>query len=469
MKILLVNPPGPFCRAGSRWPHRRKARAVGIDYHPFPFGLAYAASRLLADGHEARLVDCIAQDLGEEALAARVEAFGPEVIFMETSAPSFHADVEVVRRLGLPCIAGGAHATATAREHLEAGFRAVIVGEYDQVISEAVGLEPRPWLATTEQPEAAHAPLCWDLDAVPYPPWDQMSVEKYNDPFCKGRSVAVLSTRGCPHRCGFCTIAPYAGQVNHRRRDPEAVCDEIAVLIERYRPDEIYFDDDTINANRKHMLGLCEALVRRDFGIPFSCMGNAEEDREVLEAMARAGCRAFKFGVETGDPEVMRRIPKDLDLEAVRRTVEDCRRLGIQTHATFLLGLPGENKERAQRTVEFALGLRSHTLQFAIATPYPGTAFYEEAKREGWLVGESWQQFDPAAAAVVSYPGYSAEDIAAMHDWAWKRWQRHMLLHQPATVAHHFANAFRREGLPGVARLARYAAGRAAAIWGLRP
>lgn len=460
MKVLLLNPPGPYCRAGSRWPHRRKPRKVGIDYHPFPFSLGYAAGRLLADGHEVMFVDCIATRTTDDDLEAIAAEYGPDVIFMETSAPSFVEDAAVMRRLGRPTLAGGAHATATSREHIEAGFAGVVKGEYDQVISRAVTLEPAPWLATPDNPEPAYAPRVADLDAIPYPAWHLMPMEKYNDPFCKGRTVTVLTSRGCPLNCEFCTIAPHQGKRNYRRRDPKAVCDEIALLIERYRPDEIYIDDDTININRKHILAFCEEYRSRNFGLPFSCMGNVPVESDVLEAMAAAGCRALKFGVESGDPGVLKLIPKDMDLGEVARTVRDCRELGIQTHANFLLGLPGEDREKALRSIDYAISLNTHTLQFAIATPYPGTAFYARAKANGWLVKDSWMDFDPAGGAVVSYPGYPAEEIAVMHDLAWRRWQWHMLTRRPATVLHHFRNAFRREGIPGVVRLGAYGAQR---------
>lgn len=466
MKVLLLNPPGPFCRAGSRWPHRRKTHRVGIDYHPFPFALAYATSRLLADGYEARVWDCIASDISAENLEREVARFNPDIVVLETSAPSFHADAALVKTLPCPTIAVGAHATATVREHLDAGFAGVIRGEYDQVISRAVHLGQEPYLATPDHPEATHAPLAQELDAIPYPAWDQLPMEKYNDPFCRGRSITVISSRGCPFECCFCTIAPYAGKRAYRRRKPAAVCDEIEILIQRYHPDEVYFDDDTITINRHHILALCEEIRRRNWGIPFSCMGNATVDTDILEAMAAAGCRAFKFGVETGDPEVMQKIPKSCDLNDVVRTVNDCRRLGIQTHATFLFGLPGETREAALRTIEFALQLNTHTLQFAIATPYPGTVFYEQAVAHGWLTKSSWMEFDPAGEAVVSYPGYTAQDIAAVHELAWQRWQRHMLLHRPKTLWHHFSNAWRREGLGGLWRLCRYGASRLVRILG---
>lgn len=460
MKVLLLNPPGPYCRAGSRWPHRRESTAVGIDYHPFPFALGYAASRLLADGHEVRFVDCIATQTSDADLAGIVRDFDPAIVFMETSTPSFRHDVETMKGMGKPCIAGGAHASATCREHLEAGFAAVVKGEYDQVISEAVTLEPAPWLATGDNPSPEYAPLTEDLDSVPYPAWDLMPMEKYNDPFCKGRTVTVLASRGCPLRCGFCTIAPHHGKQNYRRRDPKAVCDEIDALIQKYKPDEVYFDDDTITINRKHVIALCAEYSARAFGLPFSCMGNAVVDPDALAAMAKAGCRALKFGVESGDPDVLKAIPKDMDLGEVARTVTDCRKLGIRTHANFLIGLPGETREKAMRSIDYAIGLNTYTLQFAIATPYPGTAFYQQAVENGWLTKKDWMDFDPAGEAVVSYPDYPAEDIVEMHDLAWRRWQWHMVTRRPATLLHHFGNAFRREGLPGLIRLVRYSAQR---------
>lgn len=474
MKVLLLNPPGPFCRAGSRWPHSRREGSVGIDYHPFPFALAYAASRLIHDGHKVVFIDCIATGMDNEALKKAAAEFGPDVCVMETSAPSFAADKATAEELGVPVVAVGAHATATPAEHLGAGFSAVILGEYDQVISQ-VGTppgfceDPPPWLWLPDRPATEHAPLVSELDAIPPPPWRLMPMEKYNDPICLGRSVTVLSSRGCSHHCEFCTLAPYHGAPNYRMRSPAAVCDEIAQLIDLYGPAEIYFDDDSITLSRGHILGLCDEYRARGFGLPFCCMGHATVKRDVLEAMAGAGCRAYKFGVESADPEVLRRIPKHISLEDVERTVRDCHALGIQTHATYLLGLPGETRESARRTVEFALNLGTHTLQFAIATPYPGTALYDRARREGWLTKESWLDFDPAGEAVLSYPGYSAADIVEMHDLAWRRWQRHMLLHRPSTLLHHFRNAYQREGVSGVLRLGAYGVRRLAAAIGARP
>lgn len=411
-------------------------------------------------------LDCIASGIDPDELKSKADSFEPDMVFMETSAPSFFADIEIREMLGRPCIVGGAHATATPEDHIGAGFDGVIRGEYDQVITKSLDLGDHPWLATTDNPDAGHAPMIENLDDIPYPAWDLMPMEKYNDPFCKGLTVTVLTSRGCPLTCSFCTIAPHQGKPNYRRRDPKKVCDEIQIMIDKYHPDEIYFDDDTITINRKHLIAFSNEYKSRNFGLPFSCMGNATVDRTALEAMAEAGCRALKFGVESGDPEVLRAVPKTMELEDVTRTVRDCNELGIQTHANFLIGLPGETREKAQNSIDYALRLNTHTLQFAIATPYPGTTFYEKAVANNWLTKESWKDFDPAGGAVVEYPDYSTHDIEEMYRRGWSLWQRKMLFKHPMTILHHFGNAFRREGIGGVMRLGKYSAGRLFTVLG---
>ena len=136
------------------------------------------APRLRSGGPGVRLIDCIASGVTPEDLKEVADTFDPDIVFMETSAPSFSADVEVMTLLGRPTIAGGAHATATCREHLDAGFDAIIRGEYDQVISEALDLAERSWLATESHPDAVHAPRVAALDAIPYPAWDRMPREQ---------------------------------------------------------------------------------------------------------------------------------------------------------------------------------------------------------------------------------------------------------------------------------------------------
>jgi radical SAM superfamily enzyme YgiQ (UPF0313 family) len=129
--------------------------------------------------------------------------------------------------------------------------------------------------------------------------------------------------------------------------------------------------------------------------------------------------------------------------------VKICKKLGIKTHATYIFGLPGENRERANKTIDFALSLGTDTAQFSIATPYPGTRFYDMAKQNKWLLTDDWESF--GSSVVIQYPDYTSEDIREMHQLALARWHRHVVFSKPSTVWHHINTAYRMGGFRNVA------------------
>ncbi len=253
MKILLLNPPGnDFVRAGSRWPHKRRLISKRGLYFPFPFALAYAAAGLEQAGHTVEIKDCPVLQWGIVELQHFVSSFGPGLIVMETSAPSFTLDIETLRALaGIPLCAAGFHATAMPREHLAAGFDYVFRGEYEYYIADFVGaLERRaalpPYIGHHANPNPAHAPLLDNLDLLPYPLRARLPFTRYHDPFSQGFNVTILSSKGCTHACSFCTFAPYLGKTKYRVRSVSNVVGEMAFLVKTYHPNEIMFDDDSI-------------------------------------------------------------------------------------------------------------------------------------------------------------------------------------------------------------------------------
>ncbi len=459
MNVLLVNPPGPFARAGSRWPHRIEG---GFGYVPFPFWLSYAAAFLREKGYKVDLKDCIALRWEATHLKEHIESFKPELIVMETSAPSYKYDIETLKGItnngSIATAAAGYHATALPEVHLQDGFEYVVIGEYElpllslsKYIKGEEQLLPEAGIASKENPNAAHGAVINDLDSMPYAARDLLPMDAYVDVFAFGKSVQVITSRGCPFTCCFCCEAILPGKPGVRFRSPESVCDEIEILIEKYNPDEIYFDDSSFTVSRKHVLGVCEEIKRRGLKTKWSCMADAKVDEDVLAKMAEAGCRALKFGVESANQEVLAGIPKHIDLEDVKRTVKDCKKYDIKSHATFVFGLPGETLERANETLNFALSLGTDTAQFSTATPYPGTRFYKMAKENGWLTSNNWEDF--GCRIVVGYPDYSTSDISNMHQLASARWQRHLAFGKPSTVLHYIRTAYRRGGIFAVMNL----------------
>lgn len=399
--------------------------------------------------------------------------FAPKLVIMETSAPSYKMDMETLKQLNLkvPAAAVGLHATALPRQHLNDGFDYVIRGEYElsalalaKHLSGATQDLPEKGIATKDNPSVELGPLAENLDYLPFPARHLTPLDRYVDVFAFGKSVQVITSRGCKYNCSFCTEPLLYGKPCYRRRSPENISDEIEQIIKQYNPDEIYFDDASFTNSEEHVISICQKMKERGINIVWSCMADAKVSPSTLKIMANAGCRAIKFGVESADQEVLKRIPKHVDLDDIKQIVQVCRQLGIKTHATFVFGLPGENKEKAQKTIDFALSLGTDTAQFSIATPYPGTRFYKQAQENGWLKKTDWSLW--GSCAVVGYPNYSLDDVMKMHNLAVAKWQRQMVLKKPASVIHYLSSGYKRGGIGGAIRILKE--GSLALLKGLR-
>ena len=216
----------------------------------------------------------------------------------------------------------------------------------------------------------------------------------------------------------------------YRSRDVGLICNEIEEVIAKYGAREIYFDDDTFTGNKKHVMQFCDEMIRRDLNkrVYWSAMADFMiTDEEMLVKMREAGCIGLKFGVESGSDEVLKRICKPINRS---KLVENCRiaaRLGLKTHATFCFGLSGETRQTMEETMQLAMSIDSDTAQFSIATPFPGTAFYDELKKEGRLMSQNWEDYDGNNQSVVRYCDMDQKDVVAFYQSAMKRWLRSKL------------------------------------------
>lgn len=438
MKILLANLPWiddrEFIgiRAGSRWPHLR-FKKESLDYFPFPFSLAYSAAVLKQNEFEILLKDCIASGTTKDEFLKEINTFYPAVAVFETSSPSIDNDLaytlEVKKRCNCATVLVGPHVTALPDEILKNSFvDFVLLGEYEYALRDLVialqnnadplklkGICGRRGGDVVINERAA---LIEDLDDLLFPLREALPVKKYIDPFCKHvPNVQMLTSRGCPYNCIFC-LEPsvYYGRPSYRVRNPKSVVDEMQYLIDNYNAQEIYFDDACFSIDQERVMAICKEIRNRNIKIFWSCMADAKMKVETLKEMKEAGCIAVKFGVESADPIILKNINKHINLEDVKNIVALCNEIGIETHATYMFGLPGETKDTIQNTIDFAFGLNTNTAQFSVAIPYPGTKFFEMAKQNGWLMHEHWHEFDGQRQSVIEYPDLKKEDILnAMH------------------------------------------------------
>lgn len=390
--------------------------------------------------------DCPVMQWGIEEVRKFITSFSPDLIIMETSAPSFTADTVTAEQLtGIPLCAAGFHATAAPKLHLESGFTYVFCGEYEYHVSDFVkAIENSSvlpvYIGHAGNPSPSHSPLIDDLDLLPYPLRDDLLLSRYHDPFSRSFNITMISSKGCTHNCSFCSLTPYLGKTIYRKRSVRAVVDEMLYLIQRYSPNEILFDDDSITVDRGHCISLCKEICGRAPGIVWSCMGNVPIDDECAFWMAKAGCRAIKLGVESGVQCILDSIPKGITLGQIQATFNILRKHRIKRHATVMVGLPGDTRQGVAESVRFILSLKPDTVQFSTATPYPGTAFYEKAVQNKWIQSTSYEDFDGAGLTPLSYPSFSKEEIQTAFHHGLKRWHRYMLLHKPGTLLHHLKN-----------------------------
>ena len=142
---------------------------------------------------------------------------------------------------------------------------------------------------------------------------------------------------------------------------------------------EIFFDDDTFNYRKERTIELCSKLKPLNF--TWSCTSRVTTDYDTLKAMKDAGCRLLIVGYESGDAQILKNIKKGATIDMAERFTANCKKLGLVIHGDFIVGLPGETRESIRKTIDFAKKLDNETIQVSIAHPYPGTEFYEYAKK----------------------------------------------------------------------------------------
>jgi radical SAM superfamily enzyme YgiQ (UPF0313 family) len=449
MKVFLANAPwkkpGFYgVRAGSRWPHFENE---GCEYMPFPFFLAYAAAILRDNGFNAALTDAIAEGLDDEAFFSRLAAFGPDVVFFEISTASLNTDLAVLDRaralLGgkVRIILGGAHFALSKPDFLTGCPKAdfTLAGEYEFNLLEllkrlrngsptddvpGLGFRRADGKAVVNKPGALR-----ELDDYPWPARDLLPMERYCDRpgGIPAPSLQVIASRGCPFGCIFCAWPQlmYGGSA-YRTRSPKDVVDEIEENVMRFGFKSFYFDDDTFNIGKPRILELAEQIRRRGLKLPWAIMARADQmDRETLRALKDAGLVALKYGVESGSQELLKRACKGLNLEKVAETVRFTRELGIRYHLTFMFGLPGETEETARQTIQTALDLDPDSLQFSIATPFPGSRFHKELLERGHLLSTNFDDYDGYHNCVVRTDSLNARDLIRIRNAAEDAWRGH--------------------------------------------
>jgi radical SAM superfamily enzyme YgiQ (UPF0313 family) len=461
-KIFVANPPFRQGVRSARWPYSLRVKNTYFLYPPW--FLMYSTSLIEKEGMDVSLLDAVALDIDNKQFIRKTSKENPELLIAETAALTLKNDLEnmkeIKEKIGCKIALAGPHVTVLAKEVLKNDFiDFVFVGEYELTALELSKKfnSPKTYkkilgLAFKNKGKIiinSRRPLL-DVDKLPLPARHFLPMERYNEG--SGAEVPnqqLLSSRGCPFQCIFCSWPQTLYNRKVRFRSSKPVIDEMEMLIEKYKPKELYFDDDSFSISNNHILGIVNEMEKRDLKFPWSCMCHAKIPQDVLEKMVKNGLVGVKFGIESASQEVLKKNKKNLDLDEVVNFVKRCKKLGLRTFATFMVGLYGDTKETMEKTLEMAATIDVDNFQTAIATPYPGTEFYDICKKNNWLVTNDFSRYDGNKESVVSYPWLSKQEI----DKTFQRSKDLITKFDPKRLLVYPKVVYERDGLGGVAKL----------------
>ncbi|MGZ4904822.1 MAG: B12-binding domain-containing radical SAM protein [Halobacteriota archaeon] len=367
-----------------------------------PLGICYIAACLLREKHEVHVLDCtfMTKDAALER-AARTDA---EVVGIYSMVTMQDESVMFARHLRADAkllVAGGPLPSCEPSAFLD-DFDVVVTGEgeltmvellraYDAGASFATidGIAYRNDHAGRDD-DRAHLgdivltrprTLIKDLNTIPFPARQLLPNERY---IAYGQrkfgysKTTVLTTRGCPFRCEFCSNAVFGN--SYRERSAANVIDEVEqVLALGY--DYIHFADDVFTFNKDRLFTICTEVKRRGLSFTWECLGRVDSiDREVATAMKEAGCNRIFFGIESGNDGVLRLMNKRISVEQAREAVNAAHAAGLKTGAFFIVCYPGDTDETVLETLRFATSLPVDYLSFTMPYPLPNTPLYERVK-----------------------------------------------------------------------------------------
>ena len=420
----------------ARWFAKSRGR---VQRHPDY--LCIAAGTVRAAGHDLFFLDAQAKNMPTDEVLPRLKAFKPDLIVHQATTPSIDSDIAVAARCkaetGALNVLVGSHVTAEPEDTLSRAngmIDAVTMGEYDFTIRDlanGVAVRDCPGVAWRDGDQFRcneRRSAIENLDDLAFPAWDHIDINDYHDAGKLFPFLTLISGRGCDGRCTFCQLPQTQNGRGYRARSVDHVLAEIEYDLKLFpNLKEIMFEDDTfvMAANRDRLGALCEALIRRNYGISWSANARVDlNDLEMLRLIKRAGCRMLCVGFEFGDDDVLRSVKKGTTQEQMHLFARNADKARIRVHGCFMFGGPGETLETARKTIALSQQLQIDTAQFSGLVAYPGTEYYQWAKKNGYLIPNDWRDWVDAnyeQCATVRCPDLSVEQINHLIDVGLRR------------------------------------------------
>ncbi|MDR2700503.1 MAG: B12-binding domain-containing radical SAM protein [Nitrososphaerota archaeon] len=486
MKILLINPPQTFC----------------LDSEPpagsLPLGLLYLAAVLDKTGYKVEILDAfmttslsqknsdtINVGMSFDQIEAEIYRRKPDIVGISGPFTSQIGNTlkvsEIAKKINpnVLTVVGGPHISTVPQEFLEEAKTVDIAvigeGEYalleivecfegKKLLSDILGIAYRQNGSVIINDKR---PFLENLDELPYPAYHLVDMEHYLTnkigyrSFQK-RAVPMVTSRGCPFNCCFCSIHLHMGK-KFRAHSAQYVLNHIQHVVDKYNVKNIFFEDDNLTFDLRRFELICNDLIERKIKIGWETPNGVRADRldvSLLKKMKKSGVASVFVGVESGDQEILDKvICKNLDLNRVVEFAKNAKQIGLKTGAFYIIGFPGEKKENMQRTVDFALMLKRKYdvgMHLFTATPTYGTRLYEQCKKNGYLETElSWSSLgssarQPLGHSLIHTDDFAPQEVKEIAKQAIKKYKRLLLINNIKNPKKTLQTVYRQPHLFGI-------------------
>jgi radical SAM superfamily enzyme YgiQ (UPF0313 family) len=350
-----------------------------------PMGILYLSAYLRSRGYDPEVYDSTFGSREELFdLLERGERGLLGVYANLLTRPSVVGIIERARALGWRVAAGGPEPSNYVDQYLEAGAHWVVPGEGELVLEHLVAGDPAPngvaYLENGRVVRTPPMPQIRDLDSLPWPDRDCIDLNRYLRVWRERHgmgSVSLITARGCPYRCRWCSHSTYGN--THRRRSPRAVADEVAWIARRYSPEMLWYADDVFTIHHGWLFDYAAEMKRRGLRIPFECITRADRvtDR-VAETLAQLGCMRVWIGSESGSQRILDGMDRGVKTSQVEAALHAAKAQGIQTGMFLMWGYEGEEAGDIETTVEHVRTCAPDVFLTTVSYPIKGTPYHSE-------------------------------------------------------------------------------------------
>ncbi|MDQ3704425.1 MAG: B12-binding domain-containing radical SAM protein [Chloroflexota bacterium] len=400
-----------------------------------PLGTLYAASYLRERGYDVRLFDSMLAE-SEDEWAAALDTHRPQFAVIYEDSFNYLSKmclsrmreaaftmIAAARSRGIPVLVSGSDATDHREKYFARGADGIIIGEGEITLAETLdALTGRsdtppnviPGLALPGHSEPAKRGFIKDLDALPFPAWDLVDIERYRSVWSSHHgfySMNMVTTRGCPYHCNWCAKPVYGQRYNVR--SPESVAAELRWLKENFAPDHIWFADDIFGLKPGWIERFASEVQRLDARLPFKCLLRVDLIKPgIPEALKRAGCEIVWVGAESGSQKILDAMDKGTKVEQIYAAARDLHAQGVKIAFFLQFGYPGEDRQDIEATLRMVRECRPDDIGMSVSYPLPGTKFYDNVRAQ---LGEKQNWLDSGDFEMMYTGPYSTAFYRKLH------------------------------------------------------